>query len=133
MAPSFSSAAIVVISSLVFSLLPSACSSDFFVDYKDSSVPKSDVSLLEFPLNLEYLEAEFFLFGALGHGLDKVAPNLTMGGPSPIGAKKANLDALTKDVILQFAYQEVGHLKYVSSLIYSLKILYMLVSLNDRF
>ncbi|XWS53482.1 hypothetical protein CRYUN_Cryun10bG0005000 [Craigia yunnanensis] len=113
MAPSFSSAAIVVISSLVFSLLPSAYSSDFFVDYKDSSVPKSDVRLLEFPLNLEYLEAEFFLFGALGHGLDKVAPNLTMGGPSPIGAKKANLDALTKDVILQFAYQEVGHLKAI--------------------
>ncbi|KAL1193092.1 Ferritin-like catalase Nec2 [Cardamine amara subsp. amara] len=70
-----------------------------------------DRKLLEFPLNLEYLEAEFFLFGALGFGLDKVASNLTMGGPSPIGAQKANLDRLTKDVILQFAWQEVGHLR----------------------
>ncbi|XWS08462.1 hypothetical protein CRYUN_Cryun40dG0004300 [Craigia yunnanensis] len=113
MAPSFSSAAIVVISSLVFSLLPSAYSSDFLADYRKSWVPKSDVNLLEFPLNLEYLEAEFFLYGALGNGLDTVAPNLTMGGPPPIGAKKANLDAFTKDVILQFALQEVGHLKAI--------------------
>ncbi|XVF62409.1 hypothetical protein PTKIN_Ptkin09bG0005400 [Pterospermum kingtungense] len=114
LSPSFSSAAIVaVISSLVFSLLPCAYSSDFFAAYRNNSVPKRDVNLLEFPLNLEYLEAEFFLYGALGHGLDKVAPELTMGGPRPIGAKKANLDPLTKDIILQFALQEVGHLKAI--------------------
>ncbi|KAH9683943.1 Desiccation-like protein [Citrus sinensis] len=47
-----------------------------------AKLPQSDVDLLEFPLNLEYLEAEFFLFGSLGHGLDKVAPNLTVGGPA---------------------------------------------------
>ncbi|CAN8320942.1 unnamed protein product [Cochlearia groenlandica] len=72
-----------------------------------------DRTLLEFPLNLEYLEAEFFLFGALGFGLDIVAPDLTMGGPSPFGAKKAKLDPLTRDVILQFAWQEVGHLRAI--------------------
>ena len=76
-----------------------------------AQLPQSDIDLLEFPLNLEYLEAEFFLFGSLGYGLDKVAPNLTMGGPAPIGGKKANLDAFANDVVLQFAWQEVGHLK----------------------
>ncbi|KAL8472823.1 hypothetical protein ACS0TY_029879 [Phlomoides rotata] len=40
-------------------------------------LPKSDVDLLEFPLNLEYLEAEFFSWGAFGRGLDAFAPNLT--------------------------------------------------------
>ncbi|XP_021290879.1 desiccation-related protein PCC13-62-like [Herrania umbratica] len=109
----FSSVAIAFISSLVFSLLPRAYPAELFVDHRNFSVPKSDVNLLEFPLNLEYLEAEFFLYGALGYGLDKVDPNLTMGGPSPIGAKKANLDAFTRDVILQFALQEVGHLKAI--------------------
>ncbi|KAL9410115.1 hypothetical protein AB3S75_043967 [Citrus x aurantiifolia] len=78
-----------------------------------AQLPQSDIDLLEFPLNLEYLEAEFFLFGSLGYGLDKVAPNLTMGGPAPIGGKKANLDAFANDVVLQFAWQEVGHLKAI--------------------
>ncbi|XP_010479201.1 PREDICTED: desiccation-related protein PCC13-62-like [Camelina sativa] len=80
---------------------------------EEKSCTNKDRKLLEFPLNLEYLEAEFFLFGALGFGLDKVAPNLTMGGPSPLGAQKANLDPLTRDVILQFAWQEVGHLRAI--------------------
>ncbi|KAL8486835.1 hypothetical protein ACS0TY_023506 [Phlomoides rotata] len=76
-------------------------------------LPKSDVALLEFPLNLEYLEAEFFSWGAFGRGLDAFAPNLTMGGPPPIGAKKANLSPLIKDIIAQFAFQEFGHLRAI--------------------
>lgn len=81
------------------------------------ALPESDVELLEFPLNLEYLEAEFFLWGALGHGLDVVAPNLTEGGPSPVGARKAALDPLILDVVTQFAYQEVGHIRLISSVL----------------
>ncbi|KAK8499806.1 hypothetical protein V6N13_060872 [Hibiscus sabdariffa] len=107
------SAAIVFISLSVISVLPPAYSADFSAGYKESAVPESDLDLLEFPLNLEYLEAEFFLYGALGYGLDKVDPSLAEGGPSPIGAKKANLDTLTNDIIEQFAYQEVGHLKAI--------------------
>ncbi|XVE65482.1 hypothetical protein DITRI_Ditri08aG0003400 [Diplodiscus trichospermus] len=111
MAPSFSFAAIVVISSLVFSLVPSTYSPC----HKNSNVTKSDVNWLEFPINLEYLEGEFFLYGALGHGLDLVAPELPEGGPTPIGGKKANLDDFTQDVILQFGFQEVGHLKAIKN------------------
>ncbi|XP_062108843.1 ferritin-like catalase Nec2 [Humulus lupulus] len=77
------------------------------------TLPKSDVDEIQFSLNLEFLEAEFFLYGALGNGLDRVAPELTKGGPPPIGARKANLDNLTGDVILQFALQEVGHLRAI--------------------
>ncbi|KAM4116622.1 hypothetical protein ACB094_02G064500 [Castanea mollissima] len=62
-----------------------------------------------------YLEAEFFLYGALGYGLDKFAPNLTLGGPTPIGGKRANLGPFTRDVIKQFALQEVGHLRAIQS------------------
>ncbi|CAL0330220.1 unnamed protein product [Lupinus luteus] len=62
---------------------------------------------------MEYLEAEFFLFGATGHGLDNFAPELAQGGPSPIGGKMANLDRLTKDVIYQFALQKIGHLRAI--------------------
>ncbi|THG16724.1 hypothetical protein TEA_008606 [Camellia sinensis var. sinensis] len=97
-----------VISSILLLLLflpTSYCSENY-----NSAIPGSDIDLLEFPLNLEYLEAEFFLWGSLGYGLDSIAPNLTMGGPPPVGTTKARLDPFTKDVILQFAFQEVGHL-----------------------
>ncbi|KAJ4762186.1 Desiccation-related protein PCC13-62 [Rhynchospora pubera] len=87
------------------------------VKTQNPSLPRSDVDLLEFPLNLEFLEAEFFLWGSLGHGLDKAAPNLTDGGPPPIGGKKANLDPLTHDIIMQFAFQEVGHIRAIKKTI----------------
>ncbi|KAJ8766432.1 hypothetical protein K2173_022491 [Erythroxylum novogranatense] len=82
---------------------------------RNTKVPSSDLDLLEFPLNLEYFEAEFFLHGSLGYGLDVAAPNLTGGGPSPVGAKQASLDPLVKDVIEQFAWQEVGHLRAIKN------------------
>ncbi|XP_054793243.1 ferritin-like catalase Nec2 [Prosopis cineraria] len=75
----------------------------------------NDADLLEFPLNLEFLEAEFFLIGASGHGLDSVAPELADGGPPPVGATLANLGFLVRDIILQFGLQEVGHLRAIKS------------------
>ncbi|KAF8394566.1 hypothetical protein HHK36_020778 [Tetracentron sinense] len=82
--------------------------------YPPHAIPiyPEDVDPVQFAVNLEYLEAEFFLWGALGYGLDHVAPELALGGPPPIGAMKANLDYLTLNIITEFAYQEVGHLRY---------------------
>ncbi|XP_051129458.1 desiccation-related protein PCC13-62-like [Andrographis paniculata] len=87
-------------------------------NYKDDlfsfgKVPKSDISLVEFPLNLEFLEAEFFAWGAFGRGLDSFEPNLTKGGPPPYGAKMAKLTPLIRDIIAQFAFQEFGHLRAI--------------------
>ncbi|KAJ6301686.1 hypothetical protein OIU77_015907 [Salix suchowensis] len=38
-------------------------------------VEATDKDLVQFPLNLEFLEAEFFLNSALGHGLDAIEPD----------------------------------------------------------
>ena len=84
-----------------------------------SSVPccepieANDVDRIQFALNLEFLEAEFFLFGATGAGLDGVAPQLAGGGPPPIGGRKANLEDIECRIIEEFGYQEVGHLRFV--------------------
>ncbi|KAF5455222.1 hypothetical protein F2P56_024822 [Juglans regia] len=73
----------------------------------------SDTDRIQFALNLEFLEAEFFLNGAIGSGLDSIAPSLARGGPPPIGARKANLDPLVARIIEEFGYQEVGHLRAI--------------------
>jgi len=97
-------------------VLPTSYSNEVNRYWCCSSVPESDVDILEFPLNLEFLEAEFFLYGSLGYGLDRFAPTLTMGGPPPIGARLAKLDNFTRDLIKQFALQEVGHLRFFISI-----------------
>ncbi|KAI3448581.1 hypothetical protein Pfo_005246 [Paulownia fortunei] len=70
-----------------------------------------DIDMMQFAENLEHMEADLFLWSSLGYGLDHVAPELVMGGPPPIGAQKANLDFLTRNIIEEFAFQEVGHLR----------------------
>uniref|UniRef100_A0A5B7AQX7 Putative desiccation-related protein PCC13-62-like n=1 Tax=Davidia involucrata TaxID=16924 RepID=A0A5B7AQX7_DAVIN len=105
----------VILSSCMISVCFSqpTCKPSYPADAKP--VYKEDVDMLQFAENLEYLEAEFFLWGALGYGLDRIAPELVMGGPPPIGPKKANLDFLTQNIITEFAYQEVGHLRALIS------------------
>ncbi|XP_039157067.1 desiccation-related protein PCC13-62-like [Eucalyptus grandis] len=76
-------------------------------------IPATDAELIHVAMNLEFLEAEFFLYGALGKGLDSVAPYLALGGPPPIGGKKANLDPLVQQIIEEFGYEEVGHLRAI--------------------
>ncbi|XP_058096161.1 ferritin-like catalase Nec2 [Magnolia sinica] len=91
--------------------------SSFLRAGKAESISQCEVELLQFALNLEYLETEFFLSGALGHGLDIVAPDLARGGSPPIGGQKANLGFFVRDIIIQFAYQEVGHLREIQQMV----------------
>ena len=70
-----------------------------------------DKELIEVALNLEYLEAEYFLWGSVGYGLDVEAKYLVDGGPPPIGVQKANLNPYYKDIFYQFGLQEVGHIR----------------------
>ncbi|XP_022758022.1 desiccation-related protein PCC13-62-like [Durio zibethinus] len=73
----------------------------------------SDVDRVQFALNLEFFEAEFFLFGALGKGVDDFEPSFAQGGPPPVGARIANLDPTIRSIIEEFGYQEIGHLRSI--------------------
>ncbi|XP_023765706.1 desiccation-related protein PCC13-62 [Lactuca sativa] len=101
---------IITTSLLLFLFTPTLVSSE-------CELLKYDTNLLEFPLNLEYFEAEYFLYGSMGKGLDSVEPNIAAGGPPPVGAKQANLTPVIKDIITQFAYQEIGHLRAIKKVV----------------
>ncbi|KAK8555610.1 hypothetical protein V6N13_046137 [Hibiscus sabdariffa] len=76
-------------------------------------IDATDRDRIQFAQNLEFLETEYFLCGALGKGLDAFEPEYAKGGPPPIGCKQANLNHLTRRVIEEFGYQEIGHLRAI--------------------
>ncbi|KAJ7568507.1 hypothetical protein O6H91_01G035100 [Diphasiastrum complanatum] len=78
-----------------------------------SDISWRDTEQFNFALNLEYLEAELFLWSAYGYGLDTIASNLTGGGPAPEGVQKAHLDEFTYDLVAQLGRQEVGHIRAI--------------------
>ncbi|OMO81898.1 hypothetical protein COLO4_23379 [Corchorus olitorius] len=114
--PSVSFALLVFLISLQLIKIAGDCEFDNY-DHADRCgripIKVTDKDLIELAQNLEFLEAEFFLFGSLGKGLDSYDPELAKGGPPPIGGQKANLDPCTRRIIEEFAYQEVGHLRAI--------------------
>lgn len=72
-----------------------------------------DKDTLAVALNLEYFEAEFFLFGAYGLGLDHFAAHLADNGAAPKGGEKADLDPIVRELVEQFGLQEVGHIRAI--------------------
>lgn len=86
------------------------------IHYKCSASNKTtamDKNLLGVALNLEYFEAEYFLWAAYGYGLDALAKYLVDGGPAPLGAQKANLDPYYTDLYKQMGLQEIGHIRII--------------------
>ncbi|KAM5549166.1 desiccation-related protein PCC13-62 [Rosa sericea] len=74
----------------------------------------ADVDRVQFALNLEFCQAEYFLYGALGKGLDSISPGLAQGGPPPIGAQKALLlDPDVARISEEIAYQQVGNIRSI--------------------
>ncbi|MCD7452150.1 hypothetical protein HAX54_015262 [Datura stramonium] len=106
--------------SMVFSELVLVCHSNPICGsgYPEDEIPvyKEDRDYVHFAQNLEFWEAEYFLWASYGYGLDVLAPNLTKGGPPPIGVQKANLDPLIHNIIMEFGNQEIGHLRAIDSI-----------------
>lgn len=67
-----------------------------------------DLDVLNFALNLEYLEAEFYLWAAFGAGLSAADSG---GGPVAIGGKKATLSADIQQIAEEIARDEEAHVR----------------------
>jgi hypothetical protein len=76
-----------------------------------AQMPDIDVDVLNFALNLEYLEAEFYLQAAFGRSLSAAD---TGGGPAPIGGRKVTfatpaIQAYAEEIALD----EEAHVKFL--------------------
>lgn len=84
----------------------------------------TDTDVLNFALNLEYLEAQFYLYAATGKGLsstDTAAPSGYTGsyteGTVTVGsaAMVAGTDTEEQDIINEIAYEEQEHVRFLRS------------------
>eukprot|EP00270_Netrium_digitus_P013015 TRINITY_DN428_c0_g1_i4.p1 TRINITY_DN428_c0_g1~~TRINITY_DN428_c0_g1_i4.p1 ORF type:complete len:275 (-),score=30.15 TRINITY_DN428_c0_g1_i4:94-918(-) len=77
-----------------------------------TTVAITDADILNFALNLEYLEAEFYSWAAYGRGLNAT---LRGGGPASIGGKKALLSPVAQALAQDIADDEIGHVIFLRS------------------
>jgi Ferritin-like domain len=74
----------------------------------------TDVDILNFALNLEYLEAEFYLRAATGSGLSSTDAG-TGAGTVTGGAKITGLSSAQQNILNEIAYDEQEHVRFLRS------------------
>jgi hypothetical protein len=70
----------------------------------------TDADILNFALNLEYLEAEFYSYAVNGRG---IPDDLRGGGPASVGGQKANLTDNVLAFATEVAQDELNHVKFL--------------------
>eukprot|EP00897_Mesotaenium_endlicherianum_P003072 jgi/Mesen1/2793/ME000170S01890 len=73
-----------------------------------ASAADIDVAILNFALNLECLEAQFYSYAAYGKGLSSAD---TGNGPKVVGGKKALLSPAAQSIAADIADDEISHVR----------------------
>ena len=91
----------------------------------------TDADILNFALNLEYLEAEFYLRAATGSGLSSA----DTGGTGTVtgGAKITGLSTAQQNILNEIAYDEQEHVRFLRSALGSAAVSRPNIDLNAGF
>ena len=92
----------------------------------------TDVDILNFALNLEYLEAEFYLRAATGSGL-AAADAGTGAGTVTGGTKITGLSSTQQNILNEIAYDEQEHVRFLRSALGSSAVSRPNIDLNAGF
>jgi hypothetical protein len=77
----------------------------------------TDKDILQFALNLEYLEAEFYAYSAWGQGVYETNATLTGNGSLPYGGKQAILSQQAYNFAEVLALHEFSHITVIRDLL----------------
>jgi hypothetical protein len=92
----------------------------------------SDTDILNFALNLEYLEAEFYLHAATGSGL-ATADTGTSPGAVTGGAQVTGLSPAQQNILNEIAYDEQAHVRFLRSALGSAAVARPAIDLTNSF
>ena len=89
-----------------------------------------DIEVLNFALNLELLEAQFYNWAAYGYNIDS---NLLNAGLPATGAQRANLSPPLQEFVQVVAYDEITHVRFLLEVLGSNAIVAPNIDLNSSF
>jgi hypothetical protein len=92
----------------------------------------TDVDILNFALNLEYLEAEFYLRAATGSGLGTADIGSSPGAVTG-GAQVTGLNSAQQNILNEIAYDEQQHVRFLRTALGSAAVARPVIDLTNSF
>jgi hypothetical protein len=108
------------------------CGSDDAVSNTPTTTSYTDADILNFALNLEYLEAEFYLRAATGSGLSTADAGTSPGAVTG-GTQITGLTSTQQNILNEIAFDEQAHVRFLRSALGSAAVARPAIDLTNSF